>query len=371
MRSVRMALISASIFVTTVPFFVHAEDTLGLDVNFTAESFATPVSKATSFGPSFDLIYKHPFGENLEARMDLGAEFITGANSGMLPSDILGQNAPRSDLRMHEAVMDYHPWDHRFDLQAGAINQAFMDNPLMFGDFAILGAREDVILTREFGQLSFGLEEAIPPSSFSLLDSAASAKTPTFYLAHLDDQWGDKKSTFVGGSVGYFQFDDLTVAQARQSLYAGNTVVGNNSSAAFYLPYRGFEGALQGGFMIAPRWQIVADANAVRNTAAPAGSNAGYLGRLQLNYLYLDKIISGEFGLFNDQSDSSPALFADAFLNSKDHRGTFVGGRFRDSTKRYSIFARWMHSNALVPGLYAGRDDTVMIGLEIRYELRH
>ena len=362
----------------SVPFFVgvaSAEapasgspaDHLQLKLSLGGESYQTPFVRTLLFGPTLDLIYGHDFNPYLESRVDVAFEALTGSASGILPTDLLGQMGPRQIFRLREAVVDVHTAGRGQSFSVGAINQRGWSNPLLGGDLVFLGALSESKVDTAIGHVGVRIEGAVPPTSFSLLETAAQGQTPTFAAAQVADLIGQKDHDFTEVHLGYFQFNNLTTAQAKQSLFWGNTVTGNTRSASFYLPYRGVEAGLKGGVDVGTRWQLVAASNFVLNTAAPAGAGQGYLASLGTNYRLNEAKLALNVGYFNDQSDSSPAGFSDAFLNSKNHRGVFLEVRYDAPT--YSVFARGLRAEALVPQAYAGQNTGVLIGIEVRHDL--
>jgi hypothetical protein len=375
MLSVNLKTAVGLIIGTLMPLIVHASSTerarpgdnyLGLDLTLAGSSFNSPALKTMLFGPAVDLIYRREFSLYAEARIDVAAEVLTGSATGVMPNDLMGQSGPRQVLRIRDAAVDLHTEHRTLSTRLGANNQRELGNPLLGGDMVFLGAVTELKGDTVAGETSLKFEGAVPPTSFSLLETAAPGKTPTFVSAQLGDLIGDVEANFVGASVGYFQFDNLTTAQARQSLFWGNSVTGTTNTAEFFLRFRGIEGGVRGGVRLTNRWQALATTNFIQNTAAPAGSGLGYLGTLGAVYRLDDAKIGASVGYLYDQSDSSPAVFADGFLNSKNHRGVVVDLKYDAAT--YSLFARALKTQALVPQLYGGDDVAVFLGVRVHYD---
>jgi hypothetical protein len=364
-----ICFLAGSLLTLSTQAYSLSGESLRLDLNLSAQSFHTDQEHSVFMGPTLDILHQHFFDENIESRLDVAAELFTGSATGIFPPDVLGQNGPRQDLRLREALVSFHWLDHAIEIDVGAINQQVLGNPLLGGDYAFLGSLQQLKADTFAGRLGLTLEEGFPPSSFSLLETAAQEQTPEFYLAQISDEIGSEQGSNIKIFAGLFEYKNLSTAQARQSLFFGNTVTGNSSSASFFLPYRGYEGGLKATLPLASHWRGTLSGNIVRNTAAPQGSNVGYLGKFQINYLGDTYSVSPEIGYFNDQSDSAPAVFSDSFLNSKNHKGYLAGVVYKNDAKKYSLFGRWMHSDPLVSQLYGSSDNSILLGTEVRYDL--
>jgi Putative porin len=360
-------LFIAAVFLVSLPCaFAAPADELDLNFGLLAESAQSSTYKTVFAGVTIEPFYRHIFDENFEARLDLVVELLQGSAVGIIPIDDLGQNGPRNDLRLREALGEWHSQNKDISLKLGAINQSSLDNPLFANDIAFVGLQESIGLPLFSGTFEFMSEQATTPSSTSLLQSAQEESLPTFWIAQVGYETSQKAQSHFKIFAAYFDFNDMSTGQAQQSLFFGNTVTGDSTAATFYLPYRGLEGGIMFDYRWNTQWKSTLGLNGIKNTAAPSGSNIGQLVRAGMEYTANEKSILTEVDYFNDQSDTSPALFTDVFLNSKDRQGIAAGVTYKKEQK-YSVYARWVHSNPLVEQVYISNEDKFLIGLDMHY----
>ena len=238
------------------------------------------------------------------------------------------------------------------NFKLGAINQEFLESPLLLADIPFISAVEDFkILNEEDSNhyVSISFQQAIP-STFS--DSYSTniynvSKTP--FMSTLSAFWDyDSKSyynTRVRGT--FFYFNTLPSSIAAISRIYGNRITGE--PAEFMYQYRGFYAALEQSFQIFPNLGVKLQAHYINNFTAEKNYDQGLLYSLHVPFdITENSRLTAILEYFVNQSDSSVSYYSSERYGHNNRAG-FNGELIWDIYKRnVQIGLRYHNSNAIV-----------------------
>ena len=211
--------------------------------------------------------------------------------------------------------------------QFGAINQGFLQSPLLLGNIPFPSVVENIELFKgEQHSLSLSLQEAIP-TTFSdkhSIYTQSLSKIPLLLTGSFFWNYDSKSFYKVVLNSTLFHYNPLPSDIALASKFYGNTVLYEPS--IFKYRYTGFYIGLEPSFQIFPNLGVKIKAHYIHNIAKTAKNyNQGELYSLQIPFDVTENIrITPVFEYFRNQPDSSVAYYNSERYGHSNRTG-FVG----------------------------------------------
>lgn len=308
-------------------------------------SFRDEVTQSESVRFSAGLKASHQLAPQIITQVE-GKLDMTSANV----QSVFDDYRPRNGLVLNQGVVIWVPvkW---FDFKAGAINQGYLNSPLLLSERAFPATLQQFYFNNDSNTRGLRLvfQQAIPTSE--TLGTRTTEKEPTPYLftqtvaAHqsLWDQF------HILGSMTYFDFSRLPSEIARESRLYGNSVKPSGPfTAEFDYGFSGIASQIQVRHRFHRSWQWRVGYSYLENSAAPADINKGQIVSLWLNnYNLNDVVLIGRVDYFINQSDSSPAAYNSGFYGHNNREG--MAYELRSDFQNYGFFirARYVHNRAI------------------------
>ncbi len=212
-------------------------------------------------------------------------------------------------------------------IQVGAINQGFLQSPLLLGEIPFPSLIKNIELFKgEQHNLSLTLQGAIP-TTFSdkhSLRVQELAKTPLLLTSSFFWHYDPNSYYKVTLNSTLFHYSPLPSDIALASKFYGNTVV--HQPSVFKYRYSGFYIGLEPSFQIFPNVGVKLKAHYIHNTRDTAPNhNRGELYSIQIPFDITENIrITPVFEYFRNQSDSAVAYYNSERYGHSSRTG-FVG----------------------------------------------
>lgn len=235
--------------------------------------------------------------------------------------------APKQELALREAKLDWHPWAP-FTLSAGAIHQDDWAGKIFLDDQSFPGLRESVQIPFSDFYLALGAQQLVANTPVVTFGTPVPSEGyPFFFTERVAVGWKvNDAEVEVHGS--HFSFESLPSSAAFDSRYYGNTVVGtSNTDAKFVYSYQGFEAGVTGKVFLANWLEPKLTVQALYNTNAAGGSSAtSYVAALS-NKIEVDPTvtITPQVFVFQMGQDASPAIYTSTDWGHNNRRGYGVG----------------------------------------------
>ncbi|MBX7232273.1 MAG: hypothetical protein K1X29_09335 [Bdellovibrionales bacterium] len=261
---------------------------------------------------------KKKFSEYFDFATSLQARFETGTTHSLYEV-----NRVANGIWLDEAQANVHLVPHFVTLSAGAINQRYLQNPLLLTELSFPAVQEK--FQWEGAGLSLGLviQQAVPTSMSLSTRSVAKEKLPSFFTETFFANYNPQQSLWsINGRVGAFAFYDLPSSVAYDSRTQGNFAEGEfpeNSSFRY-----GFRGLTYGGDLglKLKNVQLKAGADALINQEAPQKYGRGLLTYVQAGVKGFGQwtlIPRAEY--FRNERQSSPAFYNSADYGHNNRHG--------------------------------------------------
>ena len=241
------------------------------------------------------------------------------------------------------------------NLKFGAINQEFLESPLLLAKIPFISVVEDLkILDKKDSKhyVSVSFQQAIP-STFSDSHSLNTQNlTETPFMSTLSTFWDyDSKSYYNTRLRGtFFYFSSLPSSIASLSRIYGNRITGE--PAEFKYKYRGFYAALEQSFQVFPNLGLQLKVHYINNFTADINYNQGVLFGIHAPFdLTENSRITTIVEYFINQSDSSVGYYSSERYGHNNRMG-FNGEVIWDIYKRnVQIGLRYHNSNSFIRSL--------------------
>ena len=272
-------------------------------------------------GVQLNFKYMNMLDDNLLVKIEAGVQLEAGHSQIVYNDDY--QNQQR--FMLTEASLKWNPIKE-VDLKVGTLNQPQNHSLLLLSEVSFPGLEQNAQVKLGNFQLGARGEQAVPTSAMYSPMMSQSPGVPYFLSGQLNGGYATD-AVKATAAVGVFEFGQLSPDVAQDSRFRGNTVTGLGSQGAqFVYNYQGVESMCQVavplGSAVTPRLS----GSYVLNTAAPAGKNAGFLAVAGTEVKPgANIVLTPQFKVFRNESDSSPAYYNDRTIGHNNVRGFAAG----------------------------------------------
>lgn len=354
-------LFSTALIINTLSFPLMAKNglndtSLKVNVDLYGVSVEETQIDAKVVGTRIGLNGRYKVFETLDSFLEIGAYSETGSNN----AQFIDEYAPNKGVSLRNAGVAWNPIRF-FKLEAGALSQKRIKNPLLVGGSAFASAAERIVIPfTEDHRLFIEAQQSIPNNQNLTERIGQVNKGSPQFLHNMVGIELDGNVLNTQASVGMWKYSELSSSVAYNSLFLGNSTNGGDSTTSqFIYDYEGLsaQGSLNYTHNEIYGFQI--SGSYVYNDKAPEGRNKGHLFTLALG------ISEQFFGIetFSNESDSSVAFYNSKSVGHNNKEGTsiFFKGSMKAKDLNYKI--RWTEMKRLRSSLY--QNDTSRIDFKI------
>ena len=294
-------------------------------------------------------------------------ELLTGSGSIQKVFQRAGET---SGISQREILLLWQATDW-LTIQGGAVNQDFLESPLLLGDIAFPSIVENIELFKgEEHNLSLSFQQAIP-TSFAGDNSIYTqdlTKTPLLITKSFFWKYNPESFYKVNLNSSFFHYNPLPSDIARESNFYGNTV--SEEPPSFRYRYTGFYFILEPSFQISSKLGLKLKLHYINNIRKieEENLNQGVLYGLQVPFDLTENVrVTSSFEYFKTQPDASVGYYNSAKYGHSNREG-FIGEIvFHFYNRNIEVGFRHMRSDDLKPSDDDNDDDD--IGNQIYYLL--
>ncbi|MCP4913327.1 MAG: hypothetical protein GY909_09415 [Oligoflexia bacterium] len=354
-------LISTALIINTLSFPLHAktglsDTSLDMSVDLYGVSVEETQIDAKVIGARIGMNGRYKVFESLDSFLEIGAYSETGSNN----AQFIDEYAPNKGVSLRNAGIAWTPIRF-FKLEAGALSQRRIKNPLLVGSSAFASAAEKIIIPFTQDHRLFIEAQQSIPNNQNLTERIGQVNKGSPQFLH--NQAGielDGNVLNAQASVGMWKYSELSSSVAYNSLFLGNSTNGGDStSSRFTYDFEGLSAQGSLNYTHNETYGFQISGSYVYNDKAPEGRNKGHLFTLALG------MHDQFFGIetFSNESDSSVAFYNSKSVGHNNKEGTslFFKGKLKSKDLDYRI--RWTEMKRLRSSLY--QNDTSRIDFKI------
>lgn len=264
--------------------------------------------KSRLTGLNLHFIYGKNLRDNLEIDTSVSVRLQTGSNKSLGIEEF----SPQREWVLNQASLNTYLFNSHLNVSIGAINQNWIDSPLLVSDIAFMATYQELKLYRSSNiNLKLMAQQSIPNNqTLSLRAGGVDEGTPQFFIQGGEIAFSTSNSSFTLRSF-YFLFDGLAGEVANQSRFMGNDVIGTSGSGSppeFIYDFQGWNSQLRASFHF-KNFDVLTLFDHLYNSKAANSSNQGYrfgigisTGTLEFkaNHFRLEK--NASVGFYNDKT---------------------------------------------------------------------
>lgn len=276
-----------------------------------------------------------------------------------------------SVIQMHQGFFEVRPLE-RFSFQIGAINQDYLDAPLLVSDRSFLSALFAYSYIKEKFEVQTVLQQSTPSIVNSFRRSNEIVEPPLFSSLFTYSEWIPSDYYSFKGHITGFYFNNLPSTIAYQSKSYGNTVSGTRTSAGFAYSYYGVNFDVSSQIRLTPKIYVSVGYNGLMNLGAPVEKAWGerVYGILDMDFWKFAKIYS-RVEYFYNNSDSAPAHFNSEMYGHNDRTGFLVEIKSFFPKGNFELGFRYVVSDpiqeSIVSSSIGKRQESYMVFVSSRY----
>lgn len=350
---------------TTAPAVKSGVLEAGCNMSLSGESFSDEKEQAQTAGLELGGKLRYGLLPNLEMKVDAGMMLESG-----YAQSVFGDNTPKNGLDLREAIVQYRPFAP-ITLEAGAINQAHLNAPLIVSAQAFPAVLERVLIGSHTFNVEAKAQQAVPTSSTLSTESVDTEQTPTFLTEEITAR--AKLASRVSVSVFglHYAFNNLPSNVASQSELYGNTV--NEITAKQYQFAYAFNGFSYGAgtkVLLSRTFAWTLDGQVVVNPQAPASYNQGQLASSGFEIgLPGDIDLKPKGEVFFAESDIAPGFYngSDRGHNNRTGWAADLSATFKKAG--FLVGGRYVNADLIDSSLVQSHQTFIMLRFETLYAL--
>ncbi len=286
--------------------------------------------------------------------------------SGSLAS-LYDANVPRNQIFLDQAVVQATPIS-QVRLAAGAINQRFLESPLLIDAQSFPAAFESLSDHTDNTKWSLTAQQAIPTSISLSTMTSDKEPLPTFFTFSARGEWAPNPELNFVARASRFAFSNLPTQVAYKSSLNGNKCVTGDvpQNMRFNCGFAGYTAGLQANSSVYKDYLVSVGGDYILNPEAPSGQNQGYLTfgqvRFALNPAW-QMTTRGEF--FFNESDASPSFYNAVAFGHSNRQGYAADFKFENRVQHFGIRARYVDARLVEENDNQTDTSIFYLGLEL------
>ncbi len=281
------------------------------------------------------------------------AEYEVFTGSGSIQKIFQRVGEGLNGISHREILLVLKPTDWLI-LELGAINQDFLNAPLLLGDIPFPSIVENIeLFSGGEHELSLSFQQALPTtfSNKHSIFTQSLATTPLLITKSFFWNYDPKSYYKVNFSTTFFHYNPLPSDIALSSLFAGNTIV--EEPPSFKYDYTGFYFGLESAIQIFPNLGVKLKMHYINNVREmdKENLNQGLLYSLQIPFDITKNIrVTPVLEYFINQSDSAVGYYNSSRYGHSNRTG-FVGEMiFSFYNRNMEVGFRHLRSRAVRSG---------------------
>lgn len=255
------------------------------------------------------------------------------------------ESSDSNKIYLNEFVVEFKPLEF-LTFQAGAVNQGFLQAPLLVNDRAFPGLRETFHI--EALNMTITAQQTIPTSTSFNSNRSDLESTPTFFTETIETKWQLFPSMLVSAFITHYSFSNLPSVVAFDSGKLGNTTSGFLApNSEFFYDFDGFVVGGEAVYKLNSTIAINFGGTFMENTKASTASNRGQLLEAGLRLKFSDIILKPRAELFFNESDTSPAKYNSGRYGHNNRKGESFSLRTEFPQWGFQLQARMTNSNLI------------------------
>ncbi|GEM_PF-4301554 len=307
--------------------------------------------------------YKQSFGRPLKVIVEAGARLESGREE-LVTAD----EDQFNQIFLKHAGLHYKPFSWA-RLRAGALNQSFIDMPLLVESRAFPALQQKFIYSGTSFKVGLTLQQAVPTSRSLSTKIVEDEDTPYFVSETLETKvkLGDRFSAGLKGT--YFAFYQLPSVVAEQSGRHGNVVDEISVNQSYFRdPFQGYTVTLKGEYY-RPGRNAVISYSYLENSYSETEDNTGFLAALDFPIAIGKSDVILRFEQFNLGATASPAYY-NSYIYGHNNRQGYAAGLAMDlKSIGFQVAIRYVDSEVIESNANQFDEKLVMISAGVLDDL--
>ena len=276
-----------------------------------------------------------------------------------------------SVIEMRQGFLNWSYWEGS-SFQLGAINQSYLNAPLLVANHAFLSALAGHLHIKDNYEVQTILQLSMPSTVNNFRRYSEIADTSYLTSLFVYGEWLPSHYYSFRGHVTGFHFTQLPAFMAYESKLYGNTVTGVGSSARFAYSYYGTNFDISSQFKVHRSTYVSLGYNGILNIGAPMDRAWG-----ERIYIVTDSSVGSWFKLYSrmewfyNNSDTAPAYFNSEVYGHNDRKGILVEVKTFLPKGNFEIGARFVRSEpvraAVLASALGSRQNAFQLFISSRY----
>ncbi len=255
--------------------------------------------------------YSHRWIREMEAKLRAGIELESGASRMRFTDEL----AAKQSLKLYHAELVFYPIPE-ISLAVGTLDQAIWESPQLLDSQTFPAFQQKLNL----GFLELNAEQAVANDTSSVGNWGSwPNRPPTFFIERAKLHY-ENESLNLATYASHFLFENLSSESAFKSRYFGNSITGNFiGNSEFDAKFQGFEIGLQNQLRILPSFNLILNANYLKNLTRSDNStllSVGIAWSPQTSWKLIPKVF-----IFSADNDTTPALYNSKLLGHNNRNG--------------------------------------------------
>jgi hypothetical protein len=320
--------------------------------------------QAQTVGLGVSIGIEHKLADSLTARIAVGLNLDTGSSQ----TTFTDEYKPIQGVLLLDAYLDWKPIDDGH-LRGGAINQSWLESPLLMGNLAFPAVMGD--WKQSFDQVYVRLlaEQAIPTSDTTHSIPQGNEPLPS----------ANFERVVVGATpglwqfqahAGHYAFSNLPSGVANESRIRGNSVTGvGDQGSQFIYDFDGFESGARIENKISDDLKVQIDGTYLTNLRVPLQQSRGMMLVLEVTYKIQDNLfLTPKAEWFRSESDSAPAYYNTSNLAHNNREGVGAGASLSFPKDRLDVEGEFVHANVIQVNPFQSNFTGVVFSLRKSYD---
>ena len=321
--------------------------------------------RSDTVGLGADVAVDHRLMDSLTTRAAIGLNLDTGSTQ----TTFTDEYKPIQGILLKDAYLDWNALGESH-LVAGAINQKWLESPLLVGDLAFPAALARIQATVGIFTIQLSAEQAVPTSDTTHSIPRGDEPLPgaDFERATLGINIPNE-FTFKA-HVGHYAFYDLPSGVALESRVRGNSVTGvGDQGSEFIYDFNGVEAGATLAKHFDSRWDARINASYLTNLRAPLAQSRGMLLSIEASYqIKPSLILTPTATVFRSESDSTPAYYNTSTFAHNNRQGFGAGVMLGFPKNNLEIEGSWVLARVIQVNPFQSDFNGVLLSLKKSYD---
>ncbi|MBK9293877.1 MAG: hypothetical protein IPM57_05445 [Oligoflexia bacterium] len=283
-----------------------------------------------------------------------------------------GDGTSTSGVYLKEALINIRPVEF-LSLHAGAINQGYLNNPLLISDSAVFpGIKEKLFFKSDIFNLSLIAEQTIPTSNTLSTKAVDKEEAPSFLAETISVETKISRHLDFEVFGTLYHFQNLPSKVAAESAVLGNSQPAQltPNTAEFSYEFNGWLAGAATKIKIAPEVKLIFSGSAIENSQAPDSANHGQLLSASTEIKFSKNlVITPSVENFFNESDTSPASYNSYAYGHNNRQGFGTGLTLDFPESKFKVVTKYATSDVINESFNQGKQQFLRIILEASYDV--